>query len=58
MIEYKRLNENCESEDAKITLNTIMLKIIVEGLKADPIMNSYMSLIKNLFVAQYTHLKT
>lgn len=48
MIEYKRLNENCESEGAKITLNTIMLKIIVEGLKADPIMNSYIEFDKKL----------
>lgn len=40
MIEYKRLNENCDS-DSKVTLNTLMLKIITEGLKADPIMNSH-----------------
>lgn len=40
MIEYKRLNENCDS-NSKVTLNTLMLKIITEGLKADPIMNSH-----------------
>lgn len=40
MIEYKRINENCAPED-KITLNTVMLKVIVEGLKADPAMNAH-----------------
>lgn len=40
MIEYKRLNESCDS-NSKVTLNTLMLKIITEGLKADPIMNSH-----------------
>lgn len=47
MIEYKRLNENCAPED-KITLNTLMLKIIVEGLKADPIMNSHIEFDRKL----------
>lgn len=47
MIEYKRLNENCAPGD-KITLNTLMLKIIVEGLKADPIMNSHIEFDKKL----------
>lgn len=47
MIEYKRLNENCAPED-KITLNTLMLKIIVEGLKADPAMNAYIDFDRKL----------
>lgn len=47
MIEYKRLNENCAPED-KITLNTIMLKIIVEGLKADPAMNAHIEFDRKL----------
>lgn len=47
MIEYKRLNENCEADD-KITLNTLMLKIIVEGLRADPIMNSHIDFNRKL----------
>ncbi|MCH5191503.1 MAG: 2-oxo acid dehydrogenase subunit E2 [Oscillospiraceae bacterium] len=47
MIEYKRLNENCAPED-KVTLNTLMLKIIVEGLKADPAMNAYINFDRKL----------
>lgn len=47
MYEYKRLNENCAPED-KITLNTLMLKIIVEGLKADPAMNAHIEFDKKL----------
>lgn len=47
MIEYKRLNENCAPED-KITLNTLMLKIIVEGLKADPAMNAHIDFDRKL----------
>lgn len=47
MIEYQRLNENCAPED-KITLNTLMLKIIVEGLKADPAMNAHIDFDRKL----------
>lgn len=47
MIEYKRLNENCAPED-KVTLNTLMLKIIVEGLKADPAMNAHIEFDRKL----------
>lgn len=47
MIEYKRLNENCAPED-KITLNTVMLKVIVEGLKADPAMNAHIEFDRKL----------
>lgn len=47
MIEYKRLNENAEP-DKKVTLNTLMLKIIVEGLKANPIMNSHIEFDRKL----------
>lgn len=32
----------------KVTLNTLMLKIIVEGLKADPIMNSHIEFDRKL----------
>ena len=51
MIEYKRLNENCAPED-KITLNTLMLKIIVEGLKADPAMNAHIEFDRKLVRGQ------
>lgn len=38
--EYTKLNKGREGEN-KITFNTLMLKIIAEGLKAAPIMNSH-----------------
>lgn len=38
---YKKINEGREGED-KITFNTLMLKIIAEGIKAAPIMNSHL----------------
>lgn len=40
MIEYRRLNEDVEKEN-KITVNTLMLKVICEGLKACPAMNAH-----------------
>lgn len=51
MIEYKRLNQGVE-KDKKITLNTVMLKIIVEGLKADPVMNSHIDFNSKLVRGQ------
>ena len=47
MTEYKKLNFNRYGAD-KITLNTIILKIIVEGLKAAPIMNSHIEYNRKL----------
>lgn len=38
--EYKKLNFG-RSEDEKITFNTLMIKVITEGLKAAPVMNSH-----------------
>ncbi|MBR2133680.1 MAG: 2-oxo acid dehydrogenase subunit E2 [Eubacterium sp.] len=40
MIEYRRLNDDTTPE-TKITVNTLMLKVIVEGLKACPAMNAH-----------------
>lgn len=40
MTQYKRLNEGVEREN-KITVNTLMLKVICEGLKACPAMNAH-----------------
>ena len=51
MIEYKRLNQGVEPEK-KITLNTVMLKIIVEGLKADPEMNAHIEFDRKLVRGQ------
>lgn len=38
---YKKINEG-RTPETKVTFNTVMLKIITEGLKACPIMNSHM----------------
>ncbi|MBQ7741070.1 MAG: 2-oxo acid dehydrogenase subunit E2 [Eubacterium sp.] len=40
MAQYKHLNEGVEKEN-KITVNTLMLKVICEGLKACPAMNAH-----------------
>lgn len=39
MKECKKLNEGCEDRSKKITINTVMIKVICEGLKASPKMN-------------------
>ncbi|MDD6275902.1 MAG: 2-oxo acid dehydrogenase subunit E2 [Clostridia bacterium] len=46
--EYKKLNAGCTDKDKKITINTIMLKIISEGLKAAPKMNSHFKFNRRL----------
>ena len=40
--ESKKLNADCTDKTKKITINTIMLKIICEGLKAAPKMNTHL----------------
>lgn len=40
--ECKKLNEGCTDKAKKITINTVMIKIICEGLKAAPKMNSHL----------------
>ncbi len=45
--EYKKLNKNRIGDD-KITFNTLMLKVIAEGLKAAPIMNSHIEFDRKL----------
>ncbi len=40
--EYKKINEGCTDKSKKITINTIMLKILCEGLKAAPKMNTHL----------------
>ena len=39
MKECKKLNEGCEDRSKKITINTVMIKVICEGLKVAPKMN-------------------
>lgn len=46
--EYKKLNEWYEAKSKKITINTLMLKIICEGLKAAPKMNCTLEFKKRL----------
>lgn len=45
--EFKKINISREA-DEKITFNTLMLKVITEGLKAAPIMNSHIEYNKHL----------
>lgn len=47
MKEYKKLNFDRKGAD-KITVNTLMLKVIAEGLKAAPIMNSHIEYNRRL----------
>lgn len=47
MHEYKKLNLDRKGCD-KITVNTLMLKVITEGLKAAPIMNSHINFNRKL----------
>lgn len=51
MKEYKKLNSDRSKED-KITVNTLMLKVISEGLKAAPIMNSHIDFNRKLVRGQ------
>lgn len=46
--EYKKLNEGCTDKSKKITINTVMLKIICEGLKAAPKMNTHLEFNRKL----------
>ncbi len=45
--EFKKLNKN-RTGDERITFNTLMLKVIAEGLKAAPIMNSHIDFDRKL----------
>lgn len=47
MREYKRLNFGRDRND-KITINTLMLKVITEGLKDTPILNSHLNFNRKL----------
>ena len=46
--EYKKLNEGCTDKTKKITINTVMLKIICEGLKAAPKCNAHLEFNRKL----------
>ena len=44
----KKLNEGVTDKSKKITINTVMLKIICEGLKAAPKMNTHLKFNRKL----------
>lgn len=46
--ECKKLNADCTDKTKKITINTVMLKIICEGLKEAPKMNTHLVFNKKL----------
>ncbi|MDE5973238.1 MAG: 2-oxo acid dehydrogenase subunit E2 [Eubacterium sp.] len=46
--ESKKLNADCTDNTKKITINTVMLKIICEGLKTAPKMNTHLVFNKRL----------
>lgn len=46
--EVKKLNEGNTDPSKKVTLNTVMLKIICEGLKAAPTMNTHIEFNRKL----------
>ena len=46
--ECKKLNADCTDKEKKITINTVMLKIICEGLKAAPKMNTHLDFNRKL----------
>jgi len=46
--EIKKLNADCTDKTKKITINTVMLKILCEGLKASPEMNSHLEFNRKL----------
>lgn len=46
--EYKKLNEGCTDKSKKITINTVMMKIICEGLKVAPKLNAHLEFNRKL----------
>ncbi|MCM1114478.1 MAG: 2-oxo acid dehydrogenase subunit E2 [Clostridium sp.] len=46
--ECKKLNKDCTDKSKKITINTVMLKILCEGFKAAPKMNTHLEFNRKL----------
>jgi len=46
--EYKKLNEGCTEKAKKISINTVVMKIICEGLMAAPKMNCHLKFERKL----------
>lgn len=47
-VQCKKLNEDCTDKLKKITINTVMIKIICEGLKMAPKMNTHLDFNRKL----------
>lgn len=48
LAECKKLNEGCTDKSKKITINTVMIKVICEGLKVAPKMNAHLEFNRKL----------
>lgn len=48
LAECKKLNEGCTDKSKKITINTVMLKVVCEGLKVAPKMNAHLEFNRKL----------
>ena len=48
LAECKKLNEGCTDKSKKITINTVMIKVICEGLKEAPKMNAHLEFNRKL----------
>ena len=48
MKEYKKLNEGCTDKAKKISINTVVMKIICEGLMVAPKMNCHLKFERKL----------
>ena len=48
MAELKEINKKAKSKEEKITVNTVMMKVICEGLKAAPKMNTTLDFNRSL----------
>ena len=48
LAECKKLNEGCTDKSKKITINTVMMKVICEGLKVAPKMNAHLEFNRKL----------
>lgn len=46
--ECKKLNDGCTDKSKKITINTVMIKVICEGMKAAPKMNAHLEFNRKL----------
>lgn len=48
LVKAKELNKDCKKAEDKITMNTVLMKILCEGLKAAPSMNTHLEFNRKL----------